>query len=73
MPDLTLGSPVALQLVSNNHAQHMRQALEELPEALLRRVFVPATLYQDIQDVAVLIDSAPEIVPLAVNGQKHLI
>jgi hypothetical protein len=37
----------------------------------LRGLFVPATLYEDIKDVVVLIHRAPQIMALTVNGQKY--
>jgi hypothetical protein len=39
----------------------------------LRGLFVPATLYEDIKDVVVLIHRTPQIMALTVNGQKYFI
>jgi hypothetical protein len=72
-PDLALGRAVALELVRDEHPWHVGHALEQLPEACLGGVLVPPTLDQDIQDVAVLIDCTPQIVPFAMNGEKDLI
>jgi hypothetical protein len=44
-----------------------------LAEELLRRFLVPTTLDENIQDVAVLIDSPPQVMPFAIDRQKHLI
>src|SRR5262245_40745833 len=67
---LTLGSPVAVPRVSQAHARHIRQALEELPDELLCRERMPATLPQAIQDIAVLSHRPPAIVPFAADGAE---
>jgi hypothetical protein len=46
--NLALGGPVAPELVSNDHARDVRQALEELTKELLCGLLVAATLHQDI-------------------------
>ncbi len=51
------------------YAQPFRSFTEE-PEG---RAFVPTALHEDIQDVPVLINGTPRIMPLAVDLQKHLI
>jgi hypothetical protein len=71
--NLALGRSVALQFVGDNHPRHIGQPLEELAEELLRGPFIPPTLDQDIQDVAVLIDRPPEIMMLATNRDEHRI
>ena len=49
------------------------QALEELPEELLRGPLVAPALDQDIEHVVVLIDGAPQVMTLPVDRQKHLV
>jgi hypothetical protein len=44
-----------------------------LAEELLRRVLVPPTLDEKIQDMAVLVDSPPEIMTRTVAREQHLI
>jgi hypothetical protein len=51
----------------------MLAALEELAEEFLGGMFVPPTLDQDIQDMTVLLHGPPEIVALAIDGEKDLI
>jgi hypothetical protein len=51
------------------YAQPFRSFTEE-PEG---RAFVPTALHEDIQDVPVLINGTPQIMPLAVDLQKHLV
>ena len=71
--DLHLGSGIALQLVSDQHARHVGQALEELAKESFGCLPVPPTLHQDINGMAVLIDRAPEVMVRALNRQHDLI
>ena len=71
--DLALGRRVALEFVGDDHAWHVDQFLEQLTKELLRRPLVPAALYQDIQDVPVLINRPPQVVTLSFNSQKYFI
>jgi hypothetical protein len=57
--DLALRRTVALELVRDDHPWHVLQPLEQLAEKLLRRLLVAPALYQDVEDVVVLIDGAP--------------
>src|SRR5215468_11158106 len=71
--DLTLRRTVALQLVRNDDARHVLQALQQLAEKLLRRLLVASALHEDIEDVVVLVDRAPEVMALTINREKYLI
>jgi len=67
---LPFGGTVALQFIRDDHARHISEALEQLAQELLRGpVFAPA-LYQDIEDVIVLVDSAPEVMAFAVMALR---
>ena len=57
--DVALRRAITLELVREDHPWHVLQALEQLAKKLLGRVLVAPTLHQDIEDVIVLIDSAP--------------
>jgi len=46
---------------------------EELPKELLGGVLVSATLDENAEHAAVLIYGPPQIVPFAVDGEKHLV
>jgi hypothetical protein len=70
---LALGCAITFELIRNDDSGHIRQALEELPEELLRGPLVTPTLDEDIQDVVVLIYRAPQVMTFAVNRQKDLI
>jgi hypothetical protein len=70
---LALGCAITVALIRHDDPWHIRQALEELPEALLRGPLVTPILDEDIQDVVVLIHRAPQVMALTNNRQKHLI
>ena len=65
--DLALGSSIALEFVSDDHPRYVGQSLKEFAQELLRRFLIPPPLDQDIQDVALLIDRPPELMPLALD------
>jgi hypothetical protein len=71
--DLALGRAVALQLVCNDDAGHVREALEQLAKKLLRSLLIAPALYQDVERVIVLVDSAPQVMALAIDRQEDLI
>ena len=71
--DLALRGAVAFELVGDDDPWHVGQALEELAEKLLRRVLVPAALHENIQDIAVLIDGPPQVMPFAMNREEYLV
>lgn len=71
--ELPLGGTIALQLVRDDHPWDIGQASERLAEEFFRRRLVPPALHQDIEDMAVLINGPPEIVPLTTNREKDLI
>src|SRR4029079_1075347 len=47
--------------------------LEEFAEEPLGGLGVPARWDQDVEDVAVLVDGPPQILPTAVDRQQHLV
>src|SRR5262249_40222822 len=71
--DLALRCAVALELIGDNHAWHVLQSLEQLAKELLRRLLIAATLPQDVEHVIVLVNSAPQVMALPVDRQKHLV
>jgi hypothetical protein len=71
--NLSLRCSVALEFVGDDHARYISQSLEELAEELLRSSLIPPFLHEDIQHVPVLINCPPEIVMLALDGEKHLV
>jgi hypothetical protein len=70
---LAFRSTVALQFIGADHTGHIVQTLEQFPEEFLRRLLVPAALHAHIEDVALLIDGPPEVVPFTMDRQQHFI
>jgi hypothetical protein len=64
---------VASQLVGNDALRHIGQALQQRAEKPLGRLLVTSALDEDIEDMAVLVDGAPEIVTGAVDRQEYCI
>jgi hypothetical protein len=70
--ELALRRAGALELVGNDDAGRVLQALEPLTEQLLRRVLVPAALPQNLQHGIILIHRTPQVMPFATDRSKHL-
>ena len=71
--NLTLRRAVALELIRDDHLWHVLQPLEQLAEKLLRRLLVASALHQDVEDVIVLVNRSPQVMALAIDGQKYLV
>ena len=71
--ELPLRGSITLQLVRDDDAWSVLAPLEELAEESLRSLLVAPALHQDIEDLAILIDHPPEIVPLTTNREKDLV
>ena len=62
---------IAFEFIGNDHAWDVEQAFEELRKNFLAAHTPP--LYEDVEDVVVLIHRAPQVMALTVNGQKDFI
>jgi hypothetical protein len=71
--DLTFGRAIAFELIRDDDPRDILQPFQEFTEKLLRRLLVTPMLHQDVEDVVILIDSAPQAMPFPIDGQKHLI
>src|SRR5262245_52972140 len=71
--DLALGRAVALELIGDDDAWHVLQALEQLAKALRRRLLVPAALHQNVEDVIILVDSPPQGMALTIDRHADLV
>src|SRR5262249_17856948 len=49
------------------------ETLEELAKKLLGGLLIAPALYQDVEHIIVLVDSAPQVMALAINRQKHFV
>ena len=70
---LCLGGNITAQLVGDDGPWHVLQSLEQLPEESLGHLLVPARLNQDVEYSPVLINSAPQILQLAVDREVYFI
>jgi hypothetical protein len=64
---------VALEFIGDEHPRYIPQSLEEFAKEAFSRNLIATALDQDIENLAILIDRPPELVPLAMNRAKHLI
>jgi hypothetical protein len=71
--EFPLGRSLTLEFSRHDHARHVPAPFEELAETLLRGLLVSTALDKHIQDRAVLIHRPPEVVALALDGEKDLI
>ena len=70
---LLFGCLIARQLIRDHDTRDILTPFEQLAEEFFRGGFVASTLNQDIQQIAVLVDSPPQIMLFAADFKKHLI
>ncbi len=70
---LLFGCPIARQLIPDHDRRDVLTPFEQLAEAFFRGGFVAATLDQDREQIAVLIDSPPQIMLFGADFKKPLI
>ena len=68
-----LGGSVAAKLIGDDGSRNVLQSSQKLAKELLRSASVTTWLYKYIENLAVLIDSAPQILQLAVDRQIDFI
>lgn len=75
--DLPLRCAITSKFVSDDHARHILAALRPMSTRfaaeLLGGCLVTSALDEDIKDVPVLVNSAPEVYRFALDGQKHFV
>jgi len=71
--NLPFGRGITGQFVRDDHARHVFQTLKQLAEEAFGRLLVAPALHQDVEYISVLIHRSPEVVPLAVDGEKDLV
>ena len=71
--DCSVRSPVAAQLVGDQSPRLTLLALQQLAEKTCGSPAVAPRLDEDIEDVAILIDGTPEIVPPSLDGDEDLV
>jgi hypothetical protein len=48
-------------------------SFQQLPEEAFRRVAISPRLHEDVEDVAIVIDRAPQILLVPLNGDEQLV
>ena len=71
--DRSVRSRVAAQLVGDQPPRLTLLALQQLAEKTCGSPTVTTRLDEEIEDVALLIDGAPEIVPLSLDGDEDFV
>jgi hypothetical protein len=71
--DLPLRRSIAFQRNHHDDTWRIRQALEQLTEELFPSHLIPPALHENRGYVAVLSHRAPQMMPLAVDGENHLV
>ncbi len=71
--DRSVRSPVAAQLVGDQPPRLTLLALQQLAEKTFGSPAVTTRLDEDIEDVAIVIDGTPEIVPPSLDGDEDLV
>src|SRR6266852_2386275 len=67
------GRPRSSGAVGDETAWHVALSFQELTEKARRRPPVSARLHEDVDDVPVLVDSTPQVLPLPLNRDEQLI
>jgi hypothetical protein len=64
---------VATQLVGDHHPRHVPQSLQQLTKEPLRGPGVTTGGDQNVQDIPVLVDRPPQVLPGTVDREEHLV
>ncbi len=64
---------IASQLVGDQPTRHAALTLQQLAEKAFGSPAVATRLDEDVDDVAILIDGTPEILPLPLNRDEDLV
>lgn len=65
--------PLLSESLCHDALRYVLQSLQPLAEVLLRCLCVASALHQDIERIVVVVDSAPQVMALAMDGQRDLI
>ncbi|MEY9997304.1 hypothetical protein ABIE67_009423 [Streptomyces sp. V4I8] len=68
-----MSGPVRAELVGHDDPRHVLALLEQAAEEALRRLRIAGVGHEDVQDVAVLVHGAPQVVELPVDLDEDLI
>jgi hypothetical protein len=62
--------PIAAQLIGDDHLGYIGEPLQQLPKKCLGSSFISATLHEDVEDIPVLVDGPPEVMPFPLMLRK---
>jgi hypothetical protein len=71
--DLARGRTIAPQLIGHDHPWGIASAFQQLAEACLSGCRIALALHKNVEDIALLVHSPPEIALFTTDRQKHLI
>ncbi len=71
--DRTVSGGIAFQFVRDQPAGFPALAFEQPAEKAFRRLLIPSTLDEKINDITVLVHGTPEIVTFPLNGDKDFV
>ena len=71
--ELSYRRTIAFELIGHDHAWHIGQPHQELAEESLRGLLIPPALYQDVENIPLLIYGPPEVMAFPVDRQAHFI
>jgi len=71
--DFSFRRALAPHLVGDDHARDVPQTLQQLTEEARGGFLIPVTLDQNIENIALLVDSTPKIVILAIDLDEHFV
>jgi hypothetical protein len=61
---------VASQFVSNDHTRHIPHAFQKLAKELLGGFLISFALDQDVQNISILINRAPQVMNASVDFKR---
>lgn len=71
--DVRFRGGITFQLIGDQYAWDVPQSMERLAKEPFCRLPITPALHQDIKGMAILIDRAPQVMMLALDGQHHLV
>ena len=71
--EFSAGCAVTPQLVRDELARNVSQAFRSLTKEAFGSALVPVLLHKDVQHITILIDGAPEVMPLTADCDEDLV
>lgn len=71
--DRPMSRIITWEFIGDQPSRFTSLAFEQATEKPFGRLLIAATLHQNINDIAVLIDGTPQILALSLNGDKDCV